>query len=350
MQHAMHFGRRRLIWHRHRDLRLHDNPFYHVNDDAKNPVQCIPVFIFDESEFTPRPSTCRPQHWNAVNVGPHAARILLESVHDLRRSLRQRGGELHIRQGSTLPILLQLIQETQATEVVWNQEPGLYEQEQSQKVQRAIASRFPKVTMHLCADATLYHPDDLPRTTDEWEQCAHPKKQPSKRKQNQNGGKKTYESFSHSRRHHVEEISTSRFEGIPPVMGDFRRAARVKAQIRPCLDTPSSACQWETTSLDAGDIPTLEDLIQPILTSAEKPILGMPQSLIEQICRHAMEQYNNNNQENPNVVVRGGETRALHHLQDFCQHYAATAQRNLACVDHHQGHGKYLASFLILLL
>ncbi|KAG7354149.1 DNA photolyase, FAD-binding/Cryptochrome [Nitzschia inconspicua] len=332
-----------------RDLRLHDNPLYHVGDDTSvDPVQCFPVFIFDDHDFAPRPSTCRPQHWNAVHLGPHACRVLLESVQDLQQSLRHRGGDLFLRTGSTVPVILQLLQDTQATEIVWNEELGIYEQERSQQVLDAITANFPHVTVHTFCDSTLYHPDDLPHGAEEWERYAHPERsKQSKKKQNKKQGKTAKSSGNHlfdrhetpgkSSKNNLVDLAPTRFEGIPPIMGDFRRAARDKAQVRSCLDTPSSRIDYGT--MKNYEMPTLENLLRPLLCLSDDDnlIMGLPHSLIRQVCHHAIQQHDTDCKDNLyQGIAHGGETRGLQHLQDFCHHHAATAQRNLACVDNHQ--------------
>jgi hypothetical protein len=82
----------RLVWHR-RDLCLHDDSLY---SNLEEGTSVGSPFVFDDKDFQPRPSTCNPNEWDAVTVGPHAARILFESVQDLRQSLRSIGGELLI--------------------------------------------------------------------------------------------------------------------------------------------------------------------------------------------------------------------------------------------------------------
>ncbi|KAG7351065.1 DNA photolyase, FAD-binding/Cryptochrome [Nitzschia inconspicua] len=323
-----------------RDLRLHDNPLYHVGDNTSvDPVQCFPVFIFDDHDFAPRPSTCRPQHWNAVHLGPHACRILLESVQDLQQSLRHRGGDLFLRTGSTVPVILKLLQETQATEIVWNEELGIYEQERSQQVLDAITANFPHVTVHTFCDSTLYHPDDLPHGAEEWERYAHPERsKQSKKKQNKKQGKTAKSSGNHLFDHHetpgkssknnLVDLAPTRFDGIPPIMGDFRRAARDKAKVRSYLDTPSSRIEYGT--MKNYEMPTLENLLRPLLCLSDDDnlIMGLPHSLIRQVCHHAIQQHDTDCKDNLyQGIAHGGETRGLQHLQDFCHHHAATAQR-----------------------
>ena len=90
-----------------------------------------------------------------MTVGPHACRILLESVHNLRQSLIQQdrgGANLIVRYGSTVPILLNIIDELtskdnniEITEMVWNEEPGIYEQQLSKQVYQTITQNYPTI-------------------------------------------------------------------------------------------------------------------------------------------------------------------------------------------------------------
>jgi deoxyribodipyrimidine photo-lyase len=325
----------RLIWHR-RDLRLHDNALYSDVDDTTSVAS---LFVFNDSDFEPRPSTCRPEEWDAVNIGPHAARILLESVDDLGQSLRSIGGELMVRQGSPARIIPEIIQELGATEVYWNEEPGIYEQHLSKQVFTAIRQRFPNVRIQTSMQYTLYHPEDLPFGEQEWEKFAQPNKQRSKKKKNKRS------SPSPERRKLPDgqiDITPERWKGMSRIMGDFRRAAREKTGPRSCLPAP---VRLQTTEpLPAfDDIPTLETLLQPLLlTSAERPILGLSHATIQEVIANAQARQESSDP----AVHRGGERAALDHLQDFCANHAGTAGRNLACVyDHQSMHISHFLAF-----
>lgn len=161
----------RLVWHR-RDLRLHDNILY--SKPEKNET-IVGVYIFDDQDFLPRPSTCRPNEWDTTIIGPHAARILLESVQAFRKSLRSIGGELLVRSGTPSTVIPYLVKEIGATRVYWNEEPGIYESTTSKAVYQRLQQEIPHASLQTFMQYTLYHPDDLPTDAHEWQLLAQPK-------------------------------------------------------------------------------------------------------------------------------------------------------------------------------
>jgi deoxyribodipyrimidine photo-lyase len=95
-----------LLWFRS-DLRLHDNAALVRATDAD---ELLPVYVFDP-------------HWFGTNefggsasfayekTGTHRARLLRESVADLRSSLRARGSDLLVRHDDTADALAALADE-----------------------------------------------------------------------------------------------------------------------------------------------------------------------------------------------------------------------------------------------
>ena len=79
-----------------RDLRLHDNPALHLA--CARARQVVPVFVVDP----------------AIAAPPNRARFLAESLADLRASLRERGGDLVIRDGDPAAEVIALAGETKA--------------------------------------------------------------------------------------------------------------------------------------------------------------------------------------------------------------------------------------------
>jgi deoxyribodipyrimidine photo-lyase len=497
--------RRRLVWHRTKDLRYHDHPFYCSDDDdddngvdnnhsdnkkndqntaaaaatttrSNTPITSTitSVFIFDDQVCCGlRPSTCRPKEWMAVNIGPHGARVLLESVSDLRRrrpplsttTTTTMTESLIVRKGSTVPILLQLIDEiinisdddcndddvnnsndndnddndddtrmktTTEYEICWNEEPGIFEMELSREARQAISTRFPNVRIRTTMSCTLYHPDDLPKTKNDWlpitinrkkkekkqrQRLQRMKQQQQQQQQQQNEDQKKSDFYNSiidvdnnyknddAKMNNIEieidskqkqkqtdsdsnsiiNISSERWKGMPQIMGEFRRTAREKAGVRPCFellscsstiigdddgpindndDDDDGICigsgigyddnnnnnSSSNSGIDPGELPTLESLLEPLLLYAmddeqedRKPIMGLPSSIIREVCHHALRIYHENNNTPKTTTTllaqhnrRGGESNGLSHLDNFCRNYASKAQRNLACVDNHQ--------------
>ena len=285
-----------------------------------------------------------PNKWKAVNVGPHAARILVESVQDLRQLLRQRGSELVVRWGCTVPLLLDLIEKSQATEMVWNEAPGLYEMELSERVKAVVKERFPALQIRTSMDCTLYHPDDLPRGSKEWGSLAHPKMKMKLQKKckvvDWTGLNKDCRGDDRITDHpDCVNVSAERWDGMPPIMGDFRKAARQKTNPRPCLENTVQLRDLPA-HIEPGEIPTLASLLEPIMSLSDCPespnIMGLSTDIVREVCRYSIRIHCSNQASNTPIYQKGGESCGLSHLKNFCRNHAAVAQRNTACVDNHQ--------------
>jgi deoxyribodipyrimidine photo-lyase len=343
----------RLIWHR-RDLRLHDNSLYEsLQDDGhhtKSRIKVVSLYVFDDADFQVRPATCTTttaganKNWTAVNTGPHAARLQLESVQDLRESLRGIGGELLVRRGCPATILSELVEALDPTEVVWHEEPGVYEAKQSEKVWKAIRAVKPLVCIRTQMQYTLYHPDDLPLGEDDWQMHLAPKTSKKNKKKKRN--KKTANQSSspspeskskpfNTERDSLVDLSARRWEGMPRIMGEFRKAARETARPRPCLPAPTQLYTPDVLPLLPGTIPTMSELYHSLMESLKtRPVLGLSPETIQMVLDHSEQRASVVSNHRPHH--RGGEQVALARLADFCQNHAATAARNLACVDNHQ--------------
>ncbi|HOY20092.1 MAG TPA: deoxyribodipyrimidine photo-lyase, partial [Haliscomenobacter sp.] len=88
--------RRAIVWFR-QDLRLHDNEA--LQDALRNAYEVIPVYIFDERRFKGKTSFGFPK------TGKYRAQFIIESVADLRHSLRKLNSDLIVRVGKTEDIL-----------------------------------------------------------------------------------------------------------------------------------------------------------------------------------------------------------------------------------------------------
>lgn len=94
-----------ILWFRH-DLRLDDNPALHAALTQARPV--IPVFIWD------------PESEGDWRIGSASRCWLHGSLGKLDQSLRAVGSRLILRQGESLQVLRQLVDETRANAVFWN--------------------------------------------------------------------------------------------------------------------------------------------------------------------------------------------------------------------------------------
>ncbi|HAQ58550.1 MAG TPA: deoxyribodipyrimidine photolyase, partial [Opitutae bacterium] len=94
-----------ILWFRN-DLRLDDNSALAAAIEAGGDV--IPVFIWSPEEDAGWPPGGASKWWL------HQALLSLES------RLAKHGSQLIVRHGNSLKILRQLVEETGATQVVWN--------------------------------------------------------------------------------------------------------------------------------------------------------------------------------------------------------------------------------------
>ncbi len=116
-----------VVWHR-RDLRLHDQAaLYHAW--IRDP-QVIPVFIVDPAILT------------RDDTSPGRVQFLLECLKVLDQRYRERGSRLVIRTGDPVQVLGELVQESGATKVVWNQDVEPFAKERDQRVTAALGSQI----------------------------------------------------------------------------------------------------------------------------------------------------------------------------------------------------------------
>ncbi|MBO4248239.1 DASH family cryptochrome [Halomicrobium sp. IBSBa] len=151
-----------LVWFR-RDLRCHDNATLRravAEADTVVPLYCLPDRLTGEGMF------------GLDKVGPHRAQFLIESLADLRESLRDRDGELYVRSGDPGTVVPEAAAEFDADAVYWQALPGPEERAEAGSVRAGLADAgigFETFWTH-----TLYHREDLPRPPDEIEDTFTP--------------------------------------------------------------------------------------------------------------------------------------------------------------------------------
>jgi len=123
-----------ILWFR-RDLRLTDN---HALQTALEHAPVIPVFIFD-SLLLSRPAIGRQN-------------FLFNSLRALDEDLRKRGSRLIVRRGEPLLVLSALFHESQAAEIIAEEDTTPY----ARKRDQAIARKLP---LRLVFGQTVHHPD-----------------------------------------------------------------------------------------------------------------------------------------------------------------------------------------------
>ncbi|QRR02318.1 deoxyribodipyrimidine photo-lyase [Dyadobacter sandarakinus] len=105
-------ARRIIYWFRN-DLRLFDNEALRSAIDAGDEI--IPVYVFDPRQFETTKLGFR-------RTGTLRTRFLMEAVEDLRRNIREKGGDLMIRVGEPEKIVSQLAEQYQASHVYASKE------------------------------------------------------------------------------------------------------------------------------------------------------------------------------------------------------------------------------------
>jgi deoxyribodipyrimidine photo-lyase len=97
-----------IVWFRD-DLRLSDHPALHAASKTAAPVICL--YVLDEASRTPY----------ARALGGAARWWLAQSLKALQASLRSIGGTLVLRRGPAAKIVTELVRETRAGSVFWNE-------------------------------------------------------------------------------------------------------------------------------------------------------------------------------------------------------------------------------------
>ncbi len=211
--------RRCIVWFR-QDLRLHDNESLDSALDYADEV--IPVYVFDIRLFSGKTSFGFPK------TSVHRARFVLESIQDLRQSLKARGCDLVVRIGKPEEVIAELAAKWQISWVFANME----RMEEEIKVQTALEKKLWSigVELRLLRGKMLYYTQDLPFPV------AH----------------------------------------TPEVFTQFRKEVERSVPIRLPLPSPIRFNKW-TTRVDVGEMPVLEDfghLTVPINSDSAFPFKG----------------------------------------------------------------------------
>lgn len=299
-----------MIWHR-RDLRLSDNELYaSLSQGCRSGRTLAPLYVIDPSDFQPVPS-CGAKlgatHLTA-KIGPFAGRFMLECVEELRQRLRTRGSELFIREGRPRDVLPAFVRELRQAgvegpiEVRWHDEAGSDEVREAQHVRAALLSE--SVTASSAWGCTLWHPDDLPKSAEEWGL-----------KRGSRGGAGA-------------AAPPGRAGGAaPPIcwavlseltVQSFRRKAVKSARVRPPL--PEAAVLPASPTVETGRVPCLRDLLRAVQAS---PVFGFQGGDVEAVVAAA--EQGDRRSAHP---LRGGEDSALKRLSSFIAGPAAGVSRD----------------------
>ncbi|MQM01560.1 hypothetical protein Taro_034315 [Colocasia esculenta] len=144
-------GRRcTVVWFRS-DLRVHDNEA--LTAASNDSLSLLPVYLFDPRDYGKSSS-------GFDKTGPYRATFLLESVRDLRNSLRARGSDLVVRVGRPETVLVELAREVGADAVYAHQEVSHDEVRMEEKMAKVMEEEGVEVKYFW--GSTLYHMEDLP--------------------------------------------------------------------------------------------------------------------------------------------------------------------------------------------
>lgn len=139
-----------LIWFR-QDLRLQDHCPLHRAVQAG--AEILPVYCFDPRQFG-------QTAFGFPKTGAFRAQFLIESVADLRQSLRALGSDLVVRQGQPEQVIPALMGQWRGDRVHWHREVTAEETQ----VEAALCAQLATLGITVQTDwgATLYPPEALP--------------------------------------------------------------------------------------------------------------------------------------------------------------------------------------------
>ena len=210
--------KRVIVWFR-QDLRLHDNEA--LADALRTSEEVIPVYVFDERVFKGQTKYGFPK------TGSHRAKFIIESITDLRNSLKAIGSNLIVRIGKPEEILFELAQEVKSAWIFCNRERTAEEVKVQDKLEKKLWEIGQEV--RYSRGKMLYYTADLPFPV------TH-----------------TPDIFTHFRKE-VEKYIQVREPLIAPVKGDFQ--------------------PW-SIRMEEGGIPALSDFGHELTETEERAVLN----------------------------------------------------------------------------
>jgi len=146
-----------VVWLR-RDLRLHDNE---ALTEAATADRVVPVYAFDPRAYGDR-EFGGDDSFRYEKTGGHRARFRRESVLDLRASLRERGSDLVVREGTPERVVGAVADGVDADTVHFHTRPTPEETGVEAAVREALSGLAGDVETRRHWGHTLYHINDLP--------------------------------------------------------------------------------------------------------------------------------------------------------------------------------------------
>ncbi|MBD1909704.1 MULTISPECIES: DASH family cryptochrome [unclassified Leptolyngbya] len=139
-----------IIWFRN-DLRVHDHEPLRRAIASQTPI--LPVYCLDPRHF-------HTTSFGFPKTGSFRAQFLLESLTDLRQTLRRLGSDLILRYGKPEIEIPRLAEKLSIDTVYAQAEATSEELHVERALQKALAAQ--NVRLDLVWGHTLYHPEDLP--------------------------------------------------------------------------------------------------------------------------------------------------------------------------------------------
>lgn len=141
-----------VVWLRN-DLRLHDNEMLWKATQKKDTF-VVPVYCFDESQFKAIPVL------NIKKTGYFRAKFLLEGIAELRKKLREYGGELVVRVGNPAKEVARLAIALKAKAIFTSKEVTSEEITLEKNLETYLQKTG--IEVRYFWQSTLYHIEDLP--------------------------------------------------------------------------------------------------------------------------------------------------------------------------------------------
>ncbi|MGB3296186.1 MAG: DASH family cryptochrome [Phormidesmis sp.] len=189
-----------LLWLRN-DLRLHDHEPLHRALAKKADV--IFLYCFDPRHFG-------ETSFGFAKTGAYRAQFLIETVADLRQTLRSKGSDLIVRNGKPEEEIPAVVKALNIEAVYWHEEVTAEETDAEEGIELALKQL--QVSSEVYWGATLYHPDDLPFAVNK----------------------------------------------LPEVFTQFRKAVEKECTVSPMFPTPDQLPPLPSEA-DPGELPTLSD-------------------------------------------------------------------------------------------
>ena len=143
--------KRVILWFR-QDLRIHDNEA--LNDAIKSSDEVIPLYVFDPRVFQSNYKYGYPK------TSAFRAKFIIESIIDLRKSIRKLGSELYVRVGKPEEVIAEMARKVRSSWVFCNRERTQEELDVQNALEKNLWSIGQEV--RFSRGKMLYYTSDLP--------------------------------------------------------------------------------------------------------------------------------------------------------------------------------------------